>query len=181
MLDAIKGAARVRLDNLGRQEVERLRESGVLIADDRRQRPHYFDGRFLTARDLTREQNYFLARLSDLGRSQGFGVVQGLEVGLGARTSLTFEAGYGYTPAGELVMLSRRLDLAIADLARSQLLDAAFGLRPLPNAPARNLPGLFVVALRPVEFTANPIASYPTTLSGPRSVEDGDVIEGTVV
>ncbi len=181
MLDKLKGAAREPLGNIVPAEVQRLVQTGVLIADDRRHRPHYFDGRFLTARDLTREQNYFLTRLSDLGRSQGFGVVEGLDAGIGAGSTVVIDAGYGYTPAGELVMLSERLELQVDDLARSQQLDAAFGLRRLPNAPARNLTGLFVIALRPVEFTSNPIASYPTSIDGPRSTEDGDIVEATVV
>jgi hypothetical protein len=32
-----------------------------------------------------------------------------------------------------------------------------------------------------VEFTANPIGAYPTTLTGPRTVEDGDIIEATAL
>jgi hypothetical protein len=45
----------------------------------------------------------------------------------------------------------------------------------------RNRSGLFVLALRPVEFTANPIGAYPISITGPRTVEDGDVIEATAV
>jgi hypothetical protein len=32
-----------------------------------------------------------------------------------------------------------------------------------------------------VEYTANPVASYPTTLNGPRAVQDGDIIEAAAV
>jgi len=181
MLNPTQGPARERLERLDAGEVERLHRAGVLITDDRRHRPLYFDGRFLTARDLTREQSYFLTRLADLGRSQGFGVVAGLNVGIATGSSIRITSGQGITPAGELVMLTDTLDLDVADLARSQRLDAAFGLIRVPRPPARNLSGLFVVALRPVEFTANPISSYPTTLNGPRSVEDGDIVEATVV
>ena len=39
-----------------------LRERGLVSEDSHRRRPRYFDGRFLAARDLTREQAYFLAR-----------------------------------------------------------------------------------------------------------------------
>ena len=38
-----------------------------------------------------------------------------------------------------------------------------------------------MLALRPVEFTANPIGAYPTSITGQRTVEDGDVIEATAV
>jgi hypothetical protein len=181
VLNPTRGAAREMLERLDRGEVEQLSRAGVLLTDDRRRRPMYFDGRFLTARDLTREQNYFLTRLSDLGRSRGFGVVEGLGVELQTGSTIRIGAGHGVTPTGELVMLTEPLTLNVADLAHSQRLDAAFGLITLPRPPARNLSGLFVVALRPVEFTANPIASYPASVDGPRSVEDGDIIEATVV
>jgi hypothetical protein len=45
----------------------------------------------------------------------------------------------------------------------------------------RSRTGLFVLGLRPVEFTANPIGAYPTSITGQRTVEDGDVIEATAV
>ena len=45
----------------------------------------------------------------------------------------------------------------------------------------RSRTGLFVLALRPVEFTANPIGAYPTSITGQRTVEDGDVIEATAI
>jgi hypothetical protein len=41
--------------------------------------------------------------------------------------------------------------------------------------------GLFILALRPVEFTANPIAAYPTSITGRRTVEDGDIIEASAI
>ena len=37
------------------------------------------------------------------------------------------------------------------------------------------------LALRAVEFTANPIAAYPRTITGKRTVEDGDIIEATAI
>jgi hypothetical protein len=38
-----------------------------------------------------------------------------------------------------------------------------------------------VLALRPVEFTANPIASYPTSIQGTRTTHDGDIVEATAI
>lgn len=178
MLDLTRGPARERLERLDRRQAEQLQRSGALITDDRRQRPLYFDGRFLTARDLTREQNYFLTRQADLGRAGGAGIVAGLQVQLRSASALQITPGHGITPAGELVLLRQSLDLQLAELTTSQRLDAAFGLSAIPREPARNLTGLFVLALRPVEFTANPIASYPTTVDGPRTVEFGDIVEG---
>lgn len=177
MFDASKGSRRQVIDQ---DERERLTASNTLFVDTRRRRPKYFDGRFLTARDLTRDQTYFLTRQADLGRSIGTGVVNGLMVEEGGTaTSLHIEPGLGVTPSGELVSVPVRLTVDLADIPSAQHLNAALGLSLRPLDPARSRSGLFVLALRPVEFTANPIASYPTSITGPRSVEDGEIIEAT--
>jgi hypothetical protein len=179
MLDFTRGVARERLDP---DEFERLLRARTVIVDDRRRRPLYFDGRFLTARDLTREQAYFLSRQADLARAGGAGVVEGLAVERGtAATTITVGTGHGITPSGELVVLADALTVNLADVVQTQRLDTAFGIARIPAEPARNRTGLFIVALRPVEFTANPIASYPTSITGTRSVEDGDIIEAVAV
>ena len=173
------GAARERIDPV---EAPTLRNRGVLVEDPRRQRPRYFDGRFLAARDLIRDQQYFLTREADLGRAAGSGVAHGLSVSEGAtRQTVAIAAGEGLTGAGELVLLPRPLTIDLADIPQTEQLSARFGLSRLPVAPPRSRTGLFVLGLRPVEFTANPIGAYPTTLTGARTVEDGDVIEATAV
>ncbi|CAN7527227.1 hypothetical protein LJR039_003619 [Pseudorhodoferax sp. LjRoot39] len=178
-INLTQGAARERIDPA---EAPALRQRGVLVEDTRRERPRYFDGRFLAARDLVRDQQYFLTREADLGRAAGSGVSHGLEVARGAtQQSVTIAAGDGITGAGELVLLPRTLDLNLADIPLAEQLSARFGLSRLPAAPLRSRTGLFVLGLRPVEFTANPIGAYPTTLTGARTVEDGDVVEGTAV
>jgi hypothetical protein len=185
MLDRADGPARERLTariEANRVELRRQRESGVVVVDDRRRRPLYFDGRFLAARDLTREQQYFLAREADLARAAGAGVVRGLLASAGAGAStIVIQPGHGLTPAGELVVLSEVLTIELSDVPEIQRLDAAFGLAPIPRPPARGLSGLFVVALRPVEFTANPIAAYPTSVDGERGLRDGDIVEAVAV
>ena len=164
------------------EEVATLRDAGVLIEDPRRERPRYFDGRFLAARDLIRDQQYILTREADLGQAAGSGVVGGLEVERGtAGDRLNVTAGHGVTPAGELVLLPRGIELRLADIPRAEQLSARFGLGKLPHPPLRNRSGLFVLALRPVEYTANPIGAYPTSITGQRTVEDGDVVEATAV
>jgi hypothetical protein len=90
-------------------------------------------------------------------------------------------SGHGVTPGGELVVLDRELVVDLADVVQTQRLDTAFGLARIPAEPARNRTGLFVVGLRPVEFTANPIAAYPTSITGTRTVEDGDIVEAAAV
>ncbi|WP_437876383.1 hypothetical protein [Sorangium sp. So ce513] len=154
----------------------------ILVADDRRRRPRYFDGRFLAARDLTRDQTYFLTRQADLGRLTGGGVGHGLEVRvLQEGRSLRIEPGHGLTPAGELVVLREALEIDLADVPTMQRLSAAFGLSREPSPPLRNQSGLFVLALRPVEYTANPTAQYPASLGERRALEDGDIIEALAV
>jgi hypothetical protein len=174
-----QGAARELIDPA---YVTTLRGAGVLVEDPRRERPRYFDGRFLAARDLIRDQQYFLTREADLGRTAGSGVGNGLFVTAGTTPqALIVSAGQGVTPAGELVLLPSNLNINLADIPVADMLSASFGLSRIPVPPLRSRTGLYVLALRPVEFTANPIGAYPTTLTGPRTVEDGDIIEATAV
>lgn len=173
------GAARELIDPA---DVAALRAAGVLISDPRRERPRYFDGRFLAARDLIRDQQYFLTREADLGREAGSGVTTGLFVSpADTPQGLNVAAGQGITPAGELVLLPHTLKINLADIPVAEQYSAKFGLGRIPVAPLRSRTGLFVLALRPVEFSANPIGAYPTTLTGPRTVEDGDIVEATAV
>ncbi|HXW25893.1 MAG TPA: hypothetical protein VEK73_14205 [Xanthobacteraceae bacterium] len=157
--------------------------NGSAVLDSRRTRPLWFDGRFLAARDLEREQNYFLQREADLGRAPGFGVIDGLLVDTVAAKAdtIVIRAGRGVTPAGELVAIPNDLTLRLSDLAEQQSLDVQFGISPPPAAPASTRTGLYVIALQPVEFTANPITAYPTTVAGAITQHDGDIVEATVV
>ena len=178
-MNLTQGTSREQIDPA---DVAALRAHGVLINDARRERPRYFDGRFLAARDLIREQQYFLTREADLGRAAGSGVAAGLFVREGAEPqTLELQAGHGSTPSGELVLLPRQVKVRLANIPVAEQLSARFGLSRQPAPPMRSRTGLFVLALRPVEFTANPIGAYPTSITGQRSVEDGDIIEGTAI
>lgn len=178
-MNPTQGAGREQIDPA---DVAALRAAGVLIDDARRERPRYFDGRFLAARDLIRDQQYFLTREADLGREAGSGVAAGLLVDAGdAPQTLRISPGHGATPAGELVLLPREVSVQLANIPVTEQLSARFGLSRVPAPAMRSRTGLFVLALRPVEFTANPIGAYPTSITGPRTVEDGDIIEATAV
>jgi hypothetical protein len=179
MTKLIQGTHR---EKIAAEDVGRLRRSGVLVEDGRRERPRWFDGRFLAARDLVREQQYFLTREADLGQAAGSGVAEGLAVREGDEPqTLVIGAGHGITPSGELVRLPSDLTVRLADLPRAEQFTAKFGLGRLPQPPLRSRTGLFVLALRPVEFTASPIGAYPTSITGQRAVEDSDVVEATAV
>src|SRR5262245_60188160 len=181
MFKFLGGPPRASIDHLPPAEIDRLQRAGTIVADPARRRPRYFDGRFLAAPDLTAEQNYFLGRQADQARASMAGVIHGLEVSRVDDTTLRIEAGNGVTPAGELVVLTDPLTVNLGDIAEVQRLDAAFGLDSIPNEPARRRSGLFVLALRPVEYTANPIAAYPASVTDRRTVDDGEIIEAVAV
>ncbi|HEU4621360.1 MAG TPA: hypothetical protein VFS42_03975 [Burkholderiaceae bacterium] len=160
--------------------------AGALVVDSGRRRPFYFDGRFLTANDLIADQDYIRARQSDLAQAIGAGVIRGLEVslstdGTGQTPLIRIGAGSGITPAGDLVAVANATDVRLNDIPTSQQIDAQLGIKLLPTAATLNRSGLFVLALRSVEFSANPVAAYPTTLDGTRTVRDGDIVEATAV
>lgn len=174
------GPAREVIDT---SELLRWREKGAIITDDRRRRPLWFDGRFLDARALSAEQDYFLARQNDLGRAAGFGVITGLGVRLHperART-LVIDSGHGLTPAGGQVVLPSELVVDLAAVEEGRRHDLSFGLSKIPRESPLDRTGLFVLALRGVEYTGNRISSYPTRIDGQRSTHDGSVIEATAV
>jgi hypothetical protein len=161
-------------------------DSGAIIVDGGRRRPFYFDGRFLTASDLIADQNYIRARQSDLAQAIGSGVIRGLMVSLGGdivtnNPELVVDPGLGLTPAGDLVRLAVSVPLHLNDIPESQIIDAQLGVKLLANAAVGNRTGLYVLALRSIEFSANPVPAYPTSLDGVRSVHDGDIIEATAI
>ncbi len=173
---------------LNQTQVLAAQNNGSLVIDSQRTRPYWFDGRFLAARDLQREQDYFLQRQADLGQAAGFSVIHGLYVDTPAANdpnsdgdTVIIRAGQGLTPAGELVLLPNDITVDLSDLPDEQNLDVQFNLSPMPNSPARTRSGAYVLALRPVEFTANPIASYPTSIQGTRTTHDGDIVEATAI
>lgn len=167
-----------------REDLEGDLSGGPLILDGLRRRPRYFDGRFLTGADLTRDQDYVRQRQADMARASGAGVIRGLQVARAASVrgqTVRIQPGLGLTPSGDLVMLSTRQDVPILDLPVTRQLDAAMGLAAEPRVPLGRRTGMFILALRAVEFTSNPIAAYPRSITGQRTVEDGDIIEATAI
>jgi hypothetical protein len=185
--EATEIADRVRAHDpnaMTRADMQTLLGASAIVLDGLRRRPHYFNGKFLTGTDLTRDQDYVRQRQNDLARACGSGVVTGLDVRLTDETTsqrITIIPGHGITPSGDLVLISQRRDIDLLDLPGIERLDASMGLRLEPRVPLGRRSGLFILALRAVEFTANPIAAYPTSITGPRQVEDSDVIEATAI
>ncbi len=180
MLNITTGPTR-ELINL--EEFNLNKSKGTVITDDRRRRPLWFDGRFLDANALNSEQNYILARQADISRVAGIGVVHGLDVNRleNKSRSVSITAGHGITSAGELVIIPDELNVDLADIPEIQKLDARFGISIIPKEASRNRSGLYILALRPVEYTDGPLASYPTSINAARSVEDGNIVEATAV
>jgi hypothetical protein len=152
-----------------------------------RSRPRYFDGRFLAARDLDRDQTYFASRQADHCRAAGAGVLHGLDVTAKDDSTLAVTPGVGITPSGTLVAVRDRaapgshdlaLEIPLFDIADTQRLDQAFGLLSAPRDVPRRRTGVYVLLARPVEFTADPVGLYPSSIKTRREPEDGDVIEG---
>src|SRR5438874_13747263 len=96
--------------------MQALLGSSALVLDGMRVRPRYFDGRFLTGTDLTRDQDYIDQRQADLARATGTGVVAGLQVRLLNETpgsTIEIAAGQGITPAGDLVLIATTRQISL--------------------------------------------------------------------
>src|SRR5689334_16281373 len=140
-------------NTISTQDMQDLLGASALVLDGLRRRPRYFDGRFLTGADLTRDQDYVRQRQADLARAGGAGVVAGLQVSEGedpTGQTLTIQPGHGVTPAGDLVSVTTRRTFPLLDLPSSERLDATFGLRLKPSVPLGRRTGLFILALRSV-------------------------------
>ena len=86
--------------------------------DPRLTRTHYFDGRLLTAEDLTRDQIYLDQRLRELGRVLGSGIMAGLELSFDRFTGLlTLQPGQALTPLGRVLELGTPLVVNLGDRA----------------------------------------------------------------
>lgn len=178
-LNAARTAARAFISS---EAAAQLRDARLLVDESHRVRPRYFDGKFLAARDLTRDQAYFLARQASFARALGAGVVEGLQVSAGdVASDLRVSAGLGFTPGGELVSLQNAVTVSLAQLFRLQTLASQLGTLKRLAPPLRNRSGVFVLGLRALEFSANPVAAYPAGLDGPRQVEEGDIIEASAL
>jgi hypothetical protein len=162
---------------------------GSLVIDSQRSRPYWFDGRFLAARDLQREQDYFLQRQADLGQAAGFSVIHGLRVDTPPANSpssngdtVIVRAGQGLTPAGELVLLPNDITIDLGDLPDEQNLDVQVQRGFDPQHPGTQ-------SQRSVRSRASASRVHsqshrrliPTSIQGTRTTHDGDIVEATAI
>lgn len=121
-------------------------------------RLNYFDGKFLRADDLLKEQNYFLAVAHLSNRAGGYGIVSGLELKLEGANLRVFP-GLAINADGELILLSAETPFAVEDLVKqtnsvSPSGSACFGTcgeetpsQPLSNAGA----DVYLITIAPAE------------------------------
>nr|PZN26065.1 MAG: hypothetical protein DIU78_08730 [Pseudomonadota bacterium] len=140
-------------------------------------RPRYFDGRFLAARDLERDQTYIAARQAEQLRAAGPGVIHGLEVTPIDHATIRVRAGAALTATGRAVVVREDATLSFGDAATTERLNRELGLSSTPRELARRNTGVFVLLARPVEYTANPIGFYPASIEERRRPEDGEIVE----
>ncbi len=118
-------------------------------------RPRFFDGRLLTAEDLTREQEYVIGKLKRHNRSlHGFGVVAGLKVTL--------------TPGKIIVDAGLALDCEGNEIA----IDSPQTIDSLATSDAR----IAYVNIRYAEETSNPFPDMPG--SGDQGSQLATISEG---
>ncbi len=153
----------VRFQPLGHPVAGRPGIDRIGDIDPRLTRSNYFDGRLLTADDLTRDQTYLDQRLREVGRVLGHGVVRGLNLALDRFTGeLRLSPGRALTPAGRVLELPPGDDLVV------DLNDRALLSRLNHGKYSRLDRGLYGVVLRHVEVGTDRAEVFPRDLGGQR-------------
>jgi hypothetical protein len=174
--DPVRGPARERIDA---QELSDPDDRGAVLLDRRRRRPRYFDDRFLTARDLTRNQQYTLLRQADLAQLSGGGIVHGLAVHTDqSGTHVRIDPGLGIARTGESMALRRAAELTLAKL---RVVAAQIRTTKLlaESAATRAGTGMYVLVARPVEYSRNAVMTFPDGTLAKLALADTEIVEGT--
>ena len=80
-------------------------------------RLHYFDGKFLRAEDLSKEQTYFRRLVEYSNQAGGSGVVHGFDLSLGSNgDALRIGPGLAIDPGGRVLLLPEDFSIPVADL-----------------------------------------------------------------
>lgn len=98
-------------------------QRGITLIPERTDltRINYFDGRYLGAEDLTREQDYLRALVRESNRASGAGVVHGFNLSTLSGGRLQLSAGLAIDNEGRVLLLPDAAEVGIAELiARSQ-------------------------------------------------------------
>lgn len=131
-------------------------------------RTHYFDGRLLTAADLTRDQLYLDQRLREVGQALGRGVVRGFAASLqGGR--ITLQPGIAINGNGRVLQLRTPLVLDLNDRA------TIAGLNDGQHLHLET--GLYALVVSYVEEGSGSAEIFPRDLDG-RSIQHDVDVEG---
>jgi hypothetical protein len=132
--------------------------------DPRLTRTNYFDGRLLTAEDLTRDQIYLDQRLREVGRALGSGIISGLGLNFNLYSGeLRLAPGRALTSAGRVLEVSRELKINLGDRALISQLNSGL-YRRFARA-------LYAVVLRYVEVGTDIAEVFPTDLGAKRGFQ----------
>jgi len=118
-----------------------------VIAVDGEPRSFFFNGRLLSAEDLTREQAARDGAEARLARLIGCGVAQGLTVTAGAGSVLHVSAGLGVTPSGAVIDIGN-LDLDLSSAGKGSSF-SGFGNCAAGLAEAQASAGVHLLTLAP--------------------------------
>lgn len=143
--------------------------SRATVIDPRLSRTSYYDGRLLRASDLLRDAQYLDARLREVGRALGHGVISGLELTLSGQ-SLTVTPGTGITRAGRVLLLERSVSVDLANRAELQSIN---GL-----TSGRLAAGLYAVVLRLAEIPRGVAEVFPSDLATRAKPQPDSIVEG---
>jgi len=137
--------------------------------DPRLTRTHYFDGRLLTAGDLTRDQDYLDQRLREVGRALGSGVVRGLVATLvGGFIQVT--PGVGISVDGRVMELKYPLQVDLNERAR---------IAEQNKGQFSRLPrGLYAVVMIYAEEPRGVAEVFPKDLGAERAGQAATITEG---
>lgn len=118
-----------------------------VIAVDGEPRSFFFNGRLLSAEDLSREQAARDGAERRLARLIGCGVAEGLAVTAGAGSLLHVAAGLGVTPSGAVIDIGN-LDLDLSSAGRGASF-SGFGNCAAGLAEGQPLAGVYLLTLTP--------------------------------
>jgi len=121
-------------------------------------RLHYFDGKFLRADDLSREQDYLRNLVALSNQSGGAGVVQGFSVMLDPNAdAILISQGLAIDPTGRVLLLpTPQVSVGIADLIAASMTPPASTTTSATNAATNGFAPCTVAATAPAGGSSTP-------------------------